>query len=184
MDTSDVKIFLQEIAKSQAKTHEHLAVLEEKIDRIVDCRIDTKENWESLYDSLVHEPTPDEIANEFFCKALSDEFFLAGIQYDFVDKNAHRKRHGIEDEYDIFMVNGKDIAIIEVKYKAHEKDLDRLVHKKYENFKKLFPEYRNFNHHLALASFKVHDKIKEQAKSQGVMVLQRRGDVFKTSLPD
>ena len=64
------------------------------------------------------------------------------------------------------MVNGKNIAIIEVKYKAHKDDVDRLVHKKYENFKKLFPEYSNFKHHLALASFKVHDDVIKQARKK------------------
>ena len=125
-----------------------------------------------------------EIAEEFFFNTISDKLKLAGIEYDFVDKNVTRNKHGVQDEYDIFMVNGKDIAIIEVKYKAHENDVDRLIHKKYKNFKKLFPEYRNFNHHLALASFKVHDDVIKQAREQGVIVLQRRGDVFETTLPD
>ena len=125
-----------------------------------------------------------EIAEEFFFNTISDKPKLAGIEYDSVDKNITRNKHGIQDEYDILMINGKDIAIIEVKYKAHKNDVDRLIHKKYKNFKKLFPEYRNFNHHLALASFKVHDDVIEQTQSQGVMVLQRRGDVFETTLPD
>jgi hypothetical protein len=38
------------------------------------------------------------------------------------------------------MVNEKDIAIIEVKYKAHEKDLEKLLTKKQENFRELLPK--------------------------------------------
>ena len=38
--------------------------------------------------------------------------------YSFVDKNMTRTSNGISDEYDIVMINGKDVAIIEVKYKG------------------------------------------------------------------
>jgi len=44
----------------------------------------------------------------------------------------------VEDEYDIVMINGKDIAIIEVRYKAHESDLEKLLTKKHENFNNYF----------------------------------------------
>ena len=44
--------------------------------------------------------------------------------------------------------------LIEVKYKAHKNDVEKLITKKYENFKILYPEYKYYNHHLGLASFK------------------------------
>lgn len=125
-----------------------------------------------------------DVAEEFFYNSISDKPSLAGVTYDFVDKNVTRKKQGIEDEYDILMVNGKDIAIIEVKYKAHQSDLERFIHKKYANFKKLYPEYQKFTHHLALASFKINDEVKNEALKNGVMVLQRKGKVFETILPD
>lgn len=78
------------------------------------------------------------------------------------------------------MVNGKDVAIIEVKYKAHEKDLKKLITKKYENFRILYPMYKDYKHHLALASFCASDELKEEALSLGVSVLQRRGKIVKS----
>lgn len=124
-----------------------------------------------------------DVAEEFFYNSIKAKPKLNDVNYDFVDKNVTRSKQGIEDEYDIFMVNGKDIAIIEVKYKAHQSDLDRFLNKKYVNFKKLYPEYSKFNHHLALASFKIHDEVKNEALKNGVMILQRKGDVFETIVP-
>ena len=68
-----------------------------------------------------------DIAEEFFYNSLENNPTLAGIDYDFIDKNVTRKKADIEDEYDILLVNGKDIAIIETKYKAHSKDIEKLI---------------------------------------------------------
>jgi len=124
-----------------------------------------------------------DVAEEFFWNSISSNPTLGGIEYNFTDKNVTRKKGAIEDEYDILMVNGKDVAIIETKYKAHENDVIKLINKKYENFKKLYPEYKEYNHHLGLASFYINDEIKNEALKNNIMVLQRKGDVIETSLP-
>ncbi|MBL0687479.1 MAG: hypothetical protein JJV95_06715 [Sulfurospirillum sp.] len=59
------------------------------------------------------------------------------------------------------LINSKDVAIIETKYKAHSKDIVKLVTKKLENFKILYLEYKNYSHHLALASFHINDDVKK-----------------------
>lgn len=73
------------------------------------------------------------------------------------------------------MVNGKDIAIVDVKYKAHEADLEKLITKKYENFKILYPTYKDYNHHLALASFHINEELKEKALKRGHSPSKKRG---------
>lgn len=124
-----------------------------------------------------------EVAEEFFYNSIKAKPTLAGITYDFVDKNVTRSKGQLEDEYDILLVNGKDVAIIETKYKAHPKDLERLLKQKHQNFLKLYPEYKDYNHHLGLASFNISDTIKELASNNNVILLQRKGDVFETILP-
>jgi len=89
----------------------------------------------------------------------------------------------LQDTFDIFLLNGKDIAIIETKYKAHENDVIKLINKKYENFKKLYSEYKDYNHHLGLASFYISDDVKNEALKNNIMVLQRKGDIIETTLP-
>ena len=125
-----------------------------------------------------------EVAEEFFYNSLKDDPSLAGINYDFIEANAHRKKDKTEDEYDILLVNGKDIAIIETKYKAHTKDVEKLINTKYKNFKKLYPEYKDYNHHLGLASFKMNEEVKNLALENNVMLLQRKGKIMKTILPN
>ncbi|MBL0702975.1 MAG: hypothetical protein JJV95_03200, partial [Sulfurospirillum sp.] len=102
------------------------------------------------------------------------------IDYDFTDKNITRRRFGIEDEFDMVLINSKDVAIIETKYKAHSKDIVKLVTKKLENFKILYPEYKNYSHHLALASFHINDDVKKEAKRNNIILLQRKGDLIET----
>ncbi|MFZ2969338.1 MAG: hypothetical protein WA080_09830, partial [Sulfuricurvum sp.] len=124
-----------------------------------------------------------DVAEEFFYNSLEDKKDLSGIHYDFIDKNWKSSTKNLRDEFDIVMVNGKDIAIIEVKYKAHEKDLEKLLTKKQTNFKELFPIYKDYTHHLALASFYMPPELKEKALENNVIVLQRKGDVMETFLP-
>jgi hypothetical protein len=120
------------------------------------------------------------IVEEFFYNSISANPTLNGINYDFTDKNITRKRFGIEDEFDMVLINGKDVAIIETKYKAHSKDIIKLVTKKLENFKILYPEYKDYSHHLALASFHINDDVKKEAKNNNVILLQRKGDLIET----
>jgi len=124
-----------------------------------------------------------DIAEEFFYNSLKAKPSLAGINYDFIEPNAHRSKDKIEDEYDILLVNGKDIAIVEVKYKAHQNDVEKLVNKKYDNFKKLYPEYKDYTHHLGLASFNMNEDVKESAMKNNVILLQRKGDIIETIIP-
>jgi len=67
---------------------------------------------------------------------------LRNIEGDFSEWTQHLKsrRQGLEDEYDIVLYNHTSVAIIEVKYKAHTKDIP-IVLKKAETFRILFPEY-------------------------------------------
>ena len=91
-----------------------------------------------------------------------------------------RSKGKLEEEYDLLLVNGKDVFIIEVKYRLHPKDIQCLVGRKRTNFVKLFPEYQNYTLHLALASFAIEDDVKQQALDQGITILQRRGNVIET----
>ncbi len=128
------------------------------------------------------------VAEEFFVNSIGTSQNIGGIQYDKMDTNQRRRvnrgESHLEGEYDILLINGNDIAIIETKYKATPRDLKNLIGNKYETFKKLFPEYKEYNHHLALASFYIDSNLKEEALRNDVMVLQRKGDVIETTVPN
>jgi Holliday junction resolvase-like predicted endonuclease len=123
------------------------------------------------------------VAEEFFINSISPTLKLGNIQYDELYKNLYKKTKKAEGEFDIVLVNGTELALIETKYKAHENDVDDLINKKYNNFKKLYPEYKDYNHHLGLASFFISDQTKERALNNNVMILQRKGEILETILP-
>ena len=123
------------------------------------------------------------VAEEFFINSISPTLKVGEIQYDELYKNLYKKTKKAEGEFDILLVNGTELALIETKYKAHENDVDDLINKKYNNFKKLYPEYKDYNHHLGLASFFISDETKEKALSNNVMILQRKGEVLETIVP-
>ena len=163
-----------ELEISQAKTDEQMKQTDEQMKK-TDARLD---RVAKLVGNISN--NQGDIAEEFFYNSIKAKPSLNGITYDFVDKNVTRNKNNTEDEYDILMVNGKDIAIIEVKYKAHTKDIKRLINEKYTNFKKLYSEYKTYHHHLALASFNINDDVKKMAKENNVLLLQRKGDLIET----
>jgi hypothetical protein len=124
-----------------------------------------------------------DVAEEFFYNSLEDSPTLGGIHYDFKDKSWRKRWGKVQDEFDIVLVNAEHVALIEVKYKAHANDLATLLDKKISNFKILFPEYANYQHHLGFASLHMNDELKQNALDAGVMVLQRKGDVMESFLP-
>jgi len=175
---------MKALRESQAKTDAQMQKTDEQMkktdERFEDLRASNKRMGILLGNISNNQ---GDVAEEFFYNSLEEKKDLAGIHYDFIDRNASRSKGNLRDEFDIVMVNGKDIAIIEVKYKAHEKDLERLITKKQENFKELFPIYKDYNHHLALASFYMPPELKEKALENNVIVLQRKGDVIETFIP-
>ena len=120
-----------------------------------------------------------DVAEEFFFNSLANAPHLGSIYFDDIEKNGHKRRGKTEEEYDLIMTNGDVVGIVEVKYKAHENDLDRLD-RKMQNFKKLFPIYQNYKQYGAIASFHINDDAKKAALSRGYFVLQRSGDVIHT----
>lgn len=73
-----------------------------------------------------------------FFQSLIKDNHLGSIHFDDVVKNMEKHRGQIQEEYDLVMTNGDAIGIVEVKYKAHANDLDKLD-RKMKHFKKLFP---------------------------------------------
>ena len=158
---------IEKNAAQQAKTDAQQAKTEAKLNRLA-------EMYGGVGNSL------GAAAEEFYHNSLKANPVLAGVRFDFVDRNITRSRAGLEDEFDLLLVNGREVFVVEVKYKAHENDLARLLDQKAPNFRRLFPEHADRRQRLALAAFHFHDELKQAALAQGVTVLQRKGDVIET----
>ncbi len=157
-----------------AKTDEQLAKTDAQL-----AKTDAKLNkLAELYGGVGN--NQGKVAEEFYFNSFKEKPELNGIRFDRIEKNVTRYAHQVEDEYDIMLINGSQVFIIEVKYRAHPRDIERLVGKKAANFRILFPEYATYRHHLGLATFAIEEDVKALALQQGVTVLQRRGQVIET----
>ena len=158
-----------------AKTDAQLAKTDAKLDRLADKLDRLAEMYGGVGNSQ------GAVAEEFYYNSLKADPVLGGVRFDFVDKNVTRSHAGLEDEFDLLLVNGRAVFVVEVKYKAHGKDLRRLLDDKAANFRRLFPEYADREQRLVLAAFHVHDELKREALEQGVTVLQRKGDLIESA---
>jgi Holliday junction resolvase-like predicted endonuclease len=119
------------------------------------------------------------VAEEYFINSLRDNPKIGDISFDIVDSNTKRHIGKLQDEFDIILINGNSVAIIEVKYKVHPKDVERLKQKIF-NFKKLFPVYKDYKLYAGIAGFVVPKDAFDIAKNNGYFVLQRKGDVIQS----
>ncbi len=120
-----------------------------------------------------------ENTEDYFYNSLYENRRLGNLQFDEISRNLHGKIARFEDEFDIAMFNGTEVALIECKYKANESDLLKLIDKKVANFKLLFPYYANHNFYLGIASRSFYPQLEMQAKEKGVAILKEKGDIIE-----
>ena len=113
-------------------------------------------------------------AEEYFFNSFENgknNFF--GEKFDKILKN----KGGVEtdDEYDILLINGKTVGIVETKFKAHVNDIPKVL-KKADTFRLNFPKYENHKVYLGLASLAFYPKLEEECVKQGIAVIKQVGD--------
>lgn len=173
MTDDELKELVASLAISQAKTDEQINRLETQVEKMA-RKIDR-------VGKIVGNVGKNQgaVTEEFFFNSLGENAHLGGIHFDNLMANIQMRQGRLEEEYDIVMMNGNAVGIVEVKYKAHEKDVNKLE-RKMTHFKKLFPVYKDFNLYGAIASFHFYDKAKQTALESGFFVLQRSGNVIHT----
>ena len=115
-------------------------------------------------------------AEEYFFNSFENgkqNFF--GERFDEIERNVKGINKGFRDEYDILLVNGKSIGIIEVKFKAHHNDLPQTL-RKAQTFRVNFPEYQNHKVYLGLATMAFYPQLEQECIDQGIAVVKQVGD--------
>jgi hypothetical protein len=117
-------------------------------------------------------------AEEYFFNSFENgrtNFF--GEKFDRIKKNTVIRRldGSIEDEYDILLVNGSTIGIVEVKYKAHENDIPKVL-KKVETFRSNFPDYAGHRVYLGLATMAFYPQLEQACINEGIAIIKQVGD--------
>ncbi len=117
MTDDELKALVASLAVAQKVTDEQIKLNDKMLTEKIDCM--------GITLGIVTNNQGD-AAEEFFFNSLSNDTHLGSIHFDDIEKNGHKRRGKTEEEYDIIMTNADAIGIVEVKYKAHENDLDRL----------------------------------------------------------
>ena len=118
------------------------------------------------------------MAEEMIYNVLEKDKTFANIKFDEIDRNIKLKlkKFNLEGEFDIILQNGDTLAIIETKYKVREKDVFELVHKKLDNFRKLFPMFSDYKILLGIGGMSFEDNSEEDAKDKGIGIIKIVGD--------
>ena len=115
-------------------------------------------------------------AEEYFFNSFENgqqNFF--GEQFDTLRRGLKSKSFEIEDEYDIVLYNHTSVAIIEVKFKAREKDLAQTL-KKAATFRFFYPEYKDYKIYLGIASMCFNPILEQKYIEQGIAIIKQVGD--------
>ncbi|MCL2065061.1 MAG: hypothetical protein FWG98_11940 [Candidatus Cloacimonetes bacterium] len=116
------------------------------------------------------------ITEEYFYNSFDGgktNFF--GEDFDDILKNLKGIKKDFKDEYDILLINGKTIGIIEVKYKANTNDIPKVL-RKAETFRINFPEYKNHKVFLGLATLAFYQELEDSCNLHGIAIIKNKGD--------
>ena len=116
-------------------------------------------------------------AEEFFFNSLKAKPVIGGIKYDEVKPNICVDIKGKQAEFDLRLINGNSVAIVEVKHKAHLSGLEQLQ-KQLVRYRKAFPEHASYKLYGGIAGLSVPEDVAKEAHQRGFFVLKQQGKVI------
>ncbi len=169
MTDQELKDLVAGLAVAQAKNEAKSAKAEAKWEKTA-AQFDTMKR---MLDGVSN--NQGSVAEEYFYKSLSKCPSLGGIQFDRVTPNLIRATSkGEKSEFDVVLVNGNSVAVVEVKYKAHLNDLEQ-VQAQLKRFRVACPEFKNYALYGGIAALSMPEAVAEEALAQGLFVLSREG---------
>jgi len=163
--------FDQRMAESDVKFNQRMAESSAKFDReMAESRAEFDRRMGSYSNNI------GAFAEEYFFNSLKIgkcNFF--GEEFDDVEKNLKGIKKNYKDEYDIVLFNGKSVAIVEVKFKAHENDLPNII-KKAETFRINYPDYANHRVYIGLATMAFYPELETECEKVGIAIVKQAGD--------
>jgi hypothetical protein len=150
----------EEVRLAQLKTDEQLKAVGDKLELI----------GEQLGNMGI---VQGEIAEDLFYRNTKEVFRKKGFDFQTVKRNLKKK--GVK-EYDIVAVNSGEVLVIEVKNKLDYRMVDKFIEKRLPQFKKVFPEYRDFKLLGGIGALVVKDEVGRYAEKAGLYVLTQTDD--------
>jgi hypothetical protein len=115
-------------------------------------------------------------AEQFFQDVFKRKLEFGRVKYDEMIPNLIHKDKGIKIEFDIVLLNGSSIALIEVKNRIHPSFVKELAEERIEKFRKYFPRYNDYSAYLGIAGFSFSDEVLGQASKYGVGIAKQVGE--------
>jgi hypothetical protein len=93
--------------------------------------------------------------------------------------NLKYSRKGKSAEFDIVLVNGESVAIIEAKNRIHPDFIKEIAVNKASQFREYFPVYENYKLYLGAAGFSFDESVVKEAKVYGIGIIRQVGDAVE-----
>lgn len=117
-----------------------------------------------------------DVAEETFYSGLESTKRLGQQKFTTIARNV---RDFKGNEYDIVLMNGSAVAVLEVKQKVHPKDVEELVNKTIPAFRNSYPQYKDYKLYGGLAGLSFPADARADAEKQGLFVLAQNGKNIK-----
>jgi hypothetical protein len=180
MTDQELKDLVASLAISQAATDAQMAKTDAQMAKTDAqlARTDKKfKTMQSMLDGI--SKNQGSVAEEFFYNSLKSKPIVGAVSFDQITPNLIVGRKGKESEFDVVLVNGSSVALIEVKYKAHVNDLAQ-VHEQIKRFRRDCTQYKDYALYGGIAGLSVPNEVSKAAKAQGLFVLKRKGELLET----
>lgn len=158
-----------------------IASLSIKSDRLDAQLAQTTKNIENVNKHLAGIGTSQGlVAEEFFYNTLLDKPQIGNLKFDQINMNMQGGKKSDRFECDIAAINGKSLALIEVKYNVHADAVEQ-VEQHVRRFRKFFPFFAQHKIYGGVAGFHISKEVAELAHQKGFFVLKRKGEAFTAS---
>jgi hypothetical protein len=115
-------------------------------------------------------------AEQFFQSVFEKKLEFGGIKYDEMIPNLTHKGKKYKIEFDIALVNGDSVALIEAKNRIHPDFVKELAEERIEKFREYFHEFDNYDVYLGIAGFSFSDEVLDRASAYGIGIVRQVGE--------
>jgi len=115
-------------------------------------------------------------AEQFFQNVFKEKLEFGRIKYDEMIPNLTHKGKKYKIEFDIALVNGDSIALIEVKNRIHPDFVIEFAEERVEKFREYFHEFDNYDVYLGIAGFSFSDEVLDRASAYGIGIVRQVGE--------
>ena len=166
---------LQKTDEQLKQTDEQLKQTDEQLKRTdaqlkrTDAKFDKSlKRWEGFIGNYA------DATEEYFYRSLEDTMKLGHISFEDIQRKVSITNSHVE--FDIVLINGNSIGIVEVKSKAHPKDIQTMISKKIQHFKIDYPEYADYKYYFGIASLITNEDMEREARENGIFLLTQKGE--------